>query len=253
MWSVDLRASSVPTMSTNPTRWSLVFRASAPDAAGRQALDELCRAYWPAVFAFYRAAVHDDERARDLTQGLFAHLLGRGDFASVAPMRGRFRHWLAACARHWLSDATSHDRAHKRGGGNTCLSIEAADDDPRWHEPCDPQATPERAYAQRWVAALVDRAMARAASEWRLRGRDRVFALARLCLDGEPPRSYEQLAAEVGTSEGAFKVAVHRLRDRVRELLVDEVRQTVDDPTTSGNEAGFLLAELAQGGSANSR
>lgn len=231
-------------METAPTRWSLVFRAAVPDAAGRQALDELCGTYWPAVFAFYRAAVRDDERARDLTQGLFAQLLARGDFGAADPARGRFRHWLAACARHWLLDAVAHERAGKRGGGAVTRSLDVAADDPRWREPVDPGETPERAFARRWVAAVVERAIARAGAEWRQRGRERVFAAAQRCLDGAPPRPYAALAEEVGTSEGAFKVAVHRLRDRVRELIVDEVRHTVADAATVGDEVGILLAEL---------
>ncbi|MEQ1632880.1 MAG: sigma-70 family RNA polymerase sigma factor [Planctomycetota bacterium] len=229
------------------TRWSLVFRATSASESGRAALAELCQCYWPAVHAFYRRAVREPEEALDLTQGLFARILERNDFAAVTQERGRFRNWLCACARHHLADVRAAASTKKRGGAVSTLAIDAAAEDDRERlEPIDPQATPEEAFAQRFVAALIDRAIARVGDEWERRGRGRVFAMARACLDGEPAEPYAAIAERLGTSEGAFKVAVHRLRDRVREVLLDEVRQTVDDPAVTGDEVAFLLRLAGQ-------
>lgn len=236
------------------TRWSLVFRAAEPGDTGRTALAELCSAYWPAVFAFYRRAVPDRERALDLTQGLFLRVLERNDLAAVEPQRGRFRNWLCAAARHHLADQHAAQHAQKRGGGAIPIPLDVdAEDDRERSEPIDPSATPEQAFLQRFVRAVIDRAIARVGEEWERRGRGRVFAFARTCLDAEPAEPYAAIAARLGTSEGAFKVAVHRLRERVREVLVDEVRQTLDDPAATADELLQLLAEAGRKKSAGAR
>lgn len=229
------------------TRWSLVWRAASPGPAGHLALAELCEIYWPSVHAFYRSAVRDRERARDLTQGLFARLLERGDFATAVPERGRFRHWLCTCARHHLASDYEAAVAQKRGGGAGLLSLSLEQEERELaNEPIDPEATPEQAFAQRWVRSVIDRAVFCAGVECRERGRDRVFALAKQCLLEDAPReSFAVLAERLGMTEGAFKVAVHRLRERVRELIVDEVRQTLSDPGDEADEIAFLLGELA--------
>lgn len=224
------------------------MRAAEPGPAGERALAELCQIYWPSVHAFYRSAVLDRERALDLTQGLFERLLERGDFATAAPERGRFRHWLCACARHHL--ASEHDAAGalKRGGGVAFVSLDLEREEAELaREPIDPQATPEQAFAQRWVRSVIDRAVLSASVEYRERGRDRVFAVARGCL-GEPHahEPFAVLAERLGMTEGAFKVAVHRLRERLRELIVEEVRHTLLDPSEVVDEISFLLAELAR-------
>jgi len=241
-----MRAGRVRTVVFHSTRWSLVFRTAEPGEPGRLALAELCRAYWQPVHAFFVCAVRDRERALDLTQGLFLRLLERHDFAAAAPERGRFRNWLCACARHHLADDVAHGLAEKRGGGAEVFSLDVATEDAALREdPVDPQATPEQAFTQRWVRAVIDRALARVGLEWEQRGRGRVFAVARGCLDGDGLQSLAALAERLGMTEGAFKVAVHRLRDRLREVLQDEVRQTLEAPDEATDEIGFLLATLA--------
>ena len=238
-------------MTFHTTRWSLVFRAAQPGEPGRLALAELCEAYWPPVHAFYRRATGDAEAAADLTQGLFARLLERLDFAAADPERGRFRGWLCACARHHLSDVRSAAAAHKRGGAMVVRGLDFAGEEAAQRlEPIDAEATPEQAFAQRWVRALLDRALQRLTAEAEQRGRGRVLAMARAYLDGDgtgdpsgaPPM--RAAAEQIGMTEGAFKVAVHRLRDRLRELVQDEVRQTVSDPAETQAEVGLLLAML---------
>lgn len=165
----------------------------------------------------------------------------------MVPERGRFRHWLCACARHHLDEVRSAAMAQKRGGGRVLSLDLTGEDEVLRREPIDPQATPEQAFAQRWVRAVIDCAFVRLGGEWEARGRGRVFAKARGCVDdgGEVAVGYAVCEAELGMSEGAFKVAVHRLRERLRELLQDEVRQTLDDPAGVQDEIGLLLGELA--------
>lgn len=224
------------------TRWSLVFRAAAPDGAGSAALQELCTRYWPAVYAFYRRSGREPAAAEDLTQGLFATLLERGDLAAVDPSRGRFRTWLCACARHHLADVVAAAGAARRGAGRVLL-IEAAGEERRG-EPVDREAGPEQAFVARWVTALVDRCVADVIAEWRSRGRERVGLVAAGCLGGEPPEPYAVLAERLGMSEGAFKVAVFRLREQVRDRLRAAVLDTLADPAELGDELNVLLGEL---------
>jgi len=230
------------------TRWSLVFRAADGGPDGPAALAELCEAYWPAVHAFYRRAQGDEERARDLTQGLFARLLERHDLASADPERGRFRSWLLACAQHHLVDVRRADGAEKRGGARTLPWPDGAEAGPL--EPVDPAATPEEAFARAWVRALVDRALAAIVAEEVARGRGRIAHAARPFLlpggDDGANATMRTVAAELGTGEGAFKVAVHRLRERLRERIQAEVRQTVGASEEAGDELRLLL-ELSGG------
>lgn len=233
-------------MTFHTTRWSLVFRAADGGPDGPAALAELCEAYWPAVHAFYRRAQGDEERARDLTQGLFARLLERQDLASADPERGRFRSWLLACAQHHLVDVRRADGAAKRGGARTLPWPDDASAGPL--EPVDPAATPEEAFARAWVRALVDRALAAIVAEEQVRGRGRIAHAARPFLlpggDDGANATMRTVAAELGTGEGAFKVAVHRLRERFHEALRAELASTVDADGDVDDELAHLLAVL---------
>jgi RNA polymerase sigma-70 factor (ECF subfamily) len=237
-------------VATQPTRWSLVLKAGQADAAGRAALEELCAAYWQPVYALYRRAGVGREAASDLTQGLFADLLERGDLRRADPARGPFRVFLRACARNWLANERAKERAGKRGGGRLPLAIDAAGEE-EWLriEPVD-RLDPEAVFERRWVRAVIDRALHRVQREETGAGRDAAFARLRAVLDGgPPPRPWAELAAELGTSEGALKVAAHRLRMRFRECLCAEVAETLPDGVQPGEELGELLRSLAAGSS----
>ncbi len=225
------------------------MRAADGDAGGRQALGELCERYWQPVYRLYRRRGVDAERAADLTQGLFAHLLERGDFARADPSRGRFRAYLRTCAEHWLARQHEHDHAHKRGGGARLLSFDAAGEETRLRlEPSYPDE-PAAAFERRWAEAVVERARWRLEQEERTARRERQFTALAFVLDGQPPpRSWADLARELETTEGALKVAAHRLKARFRDALCAEVRDTLADDVAPGDELRELLA--AFGGSA---
>tara|TARA_R110002096_G_scaffold78973_6_gene185610 strand:- start:1295 stop:2026 length:732 start_codon:yes stop_codon:yes gene_type:complete len=230
------------------TRWSLVRRARGDDEQGQKALSELCSMYWPPVYAFFRRDGMADADARDLTQGLFAELLERGDVAGGDPEVGRFRSYLLACARHYRSNARDRERAQKRGGDRTHVPIAVGNpedaDSLLAVEPAD-QSTPEQAYLRAWVRQTVELALAALASEEHAKGRSEQFDLLRDTLEGqELGRSYAAIAAQIGSTEAAIKVAVHRLRRRFRTALLSQLGATVDDAAEAEAELRELFAAL---------
>lgn len=232
-------------MSFRTTRWSLVLRASRADTEGLRALDELCAAYWPPVYALYRGEGLDPEAAGDLTQGLFADLLARGDLAKADRERGRFRAFLRTCARHFLANERDRARARKRGAGRLPLSLDVEGEEGRLRrEPMD-RLDPAALFERRWAQAVIEAALGRLRRDEAAAGRGELFETLRPALEGTPPaRGWAALAEEIGTSEGALRVAAHRLRARFRERLLTEVRDTIDDPATAGSELEELLAAL---------
>jgi len=238
------------------TRWSLVQRAKVDDPSGRAALNELCALYWPAVVGFLRRSGLAPEDAQDTAQGLFARILERRDLAALEPSLGRFRAWLRTAARHAASNTLSSERTLRRGGERKVFSIDGASvDDPglarveRWLEPADDE-TPERTFDRLWALAVLEQAWARLRAEQALRGRAELFDALRPKLEGNQldgdgsNAPYAELAPRFATTEGALKVAVHRWRQRLRELLVAEVRETLPEDDDGVDELGELLEAL---------
>ncbi len=221
-------------------------RAGRDGADAAQALDELCAKYWPPVYALYRREGLDPEAARDLTQSLFAELLARGDLVRADPARGRFRTFLRTCARNLLANQRDADRAQKRGGGRTPLSIDvAAEERYLAHEPID-RSDASAIFERRWAHAVIQGALGQLEADEAAAGREAQFAALRPSLDGGAlARSYAELALELATTEGALKVAAHRLRARFRNALVAEVRQTLGDREAPGDELRELFLALS--------
>jgi RNA polymerase sigma-70 factor (ECF subfamily) len=226
------------------TRWSLI--AAARDAgipAAREALAELCRLYWYPLYAYVRRRGHDHDAAQDLTQGFFARLLERQDWAAVDPERGRFRSFLLAACQHFL--ANEHDREHsrKRGGGQRLLSLDFADADGRYlREPSHDQ-TPERLFERRWALTLLEQVLAGLQEEYESAGKGPQFEALKGSLAG-PEVPYAAVAEELGMSEGAVKVAAHRLRQRYRDRLRATIADTVADEAQVDEELRDLFAAL---------
>jgi RNA polymerase sigma-70 factor (ECF subfamily) len=214
------------------TRWSRVAHAVDPAAPGaRAALAELCASYWFPIYALIRRRGHGPDEALDLTQDYFARLLERGVLASADPHKGRLRAFLRADCGFFLSHQIERARALKRGGDRPALSIDARDAEGRYlREPVD-SATPECLFDRTWALNLLDEVLRQLATEYADTGRAAQFEALQSAL-GERPRrdSYADLAARMGTSEGAIQQAVQRLRRRYRAILRERIAATLDDP-----------------------
>ena len=224
------------------THWSVVLRAGSPDEAeSRDALSTLCQAYWTPVFSYIRQRGQDPETARDLTQGFFVSILERGWIAHAKQERGRFRSFLQTSVKNFLSDEHDRQRALKRGGEQAPISIDADDwESVRAQEPAT-DVTPEAIFEQRWAMALLDRATGDLAADMERSGAGERFRLLRpyLISDADPP--YRQLGADLGMTEPAVRVALHRLRQRFGAKLREHVAQTVDDPAKTEDELLYLI------------
>lgn len=231
------------------TRWTVVLSArDTSDAAGRAALEQLCRAYWRPLRAYALRAGHGREDAEDFTQDFFLRLLARDALAGVSPDKGRFRNFLLVSFRNFLADQRDKAQTAKRGGGVRPFPLPAAGGDgdgDAGPEPAD-AATPEQAFERQWAHTLLARARARL--------RDECVANDRLALydalgpegsdDGVAAQSYEQLGASLGMSIPALKSAAFRLRKRYRELIRDEVAETVTSIEDVEEELRHMLRVL---------
>jgi RNA polymerase sigma factor (sigma-70 family) len=227
------------------THWSLVSAAKDPDAPeARQALADLCGAYWFPVYAYVRRCGHDRHAAEDLTQAFFARLLEKNDLAAADRTRGRFRTFLLTACQHFLANQNDHATAKKRGGGKAHFSLDFAAAEGRFaHEPADAE-TPERAFERRWALELLDRALAELRQEYVESGRGKLFDALKGCLMAGAETPYAELAAGLNMTEGAVKVAVHRLRQRYRDRLREAIGRTVADPEDVDDEVRDLFAAL---------
>ena len=232
------------------TRWSLVVAAADsrhPDCAA--ALAELCSAYWYPVYAFVRRRGFDPDAAQDLTQGFFAELLEKRSLRAARQERGRFRSFLLAALKFHLSHERERARAQKRGGGKVLVPLELDTAEGRYRlEPEEP-ATPETMFERRWALVLLERVLEGLREELQKSAQpERSLRLVDYLTDDSAAPRLRQVAAELGMTESAVKVAIHRLRRRFRELLREGVLQTVDDPDKVEDELSYLLAVLQQSG-----
>lgn len=229
------------------TRWSMVLRAGADAAESRPALEALCRQYWQPLYTFVRRKGHVPEEAQDLTQAFFERLLENRSLALADPLRGRFRSFLMSSMQRFLAD--DHDRRNrlKRGGGVRFLEIDGLDAEARYA--CEPatDVTPERAFEQRWVVTLLERVLGRIEAEVRAEGMgERFEALRGFLVEDRGGVAFAEMATRLNMTEAAVKGVVRRLRARYRELLREEVGQTVEDPADVDAEIRYLLSLFAQ-------
>jgi RNA polymerase sigma-70 factor (ECF subfamily) len=219
-------------------------RRHSPES--RDALAALCETYWFPLYAFVRRQGYSADDAQDLIQSFSARLLERNDLEVADRRRGRFRSYLLGALKHFLANQRKRSRAQKRGGGRAILSLDFGRAERRYHlEPAD-QLTPERLYEKRWALALLDGVVQRLAEEQEAAGKQALFEDLKECLTGrEMAASYGEIAARLAMTEGAVKVAAHRLRRRYRALLQEEIAQTVAGPEEFEDEVSLLLAALA--------
>jgi RNA polymerase sigma-70 factor (ECF subfamily) len=228
------------------TRWSIVLRAGDGAApASRKALAELSRAYWYPVYAFIRRTGRSAEDSCDLTQGFFTRLLAKNDLAAADPGRGRFRSFLLASVKHYLANAWDRERAEKRGGGEALLSIDAADAEGRYRVEPAHDLTPERIFERRWALIVLERTLSALADEYARRGKGALFERLEGSLLGQDDDVRQRaLAAELGLTPGALRVALHRMRERYHRLLEAEIVHTVEGVAEVEAELADLRASL---------
>ncbi|MHB8970220.1 MAG: RNA polymerase sigma factor [Pirellulaceae bacterium] len=230
------------------TQWSLVVSAGrdrSPEARG--ALATLCENYWFPLYAFVRQTGYSAEDAQDLTQEFLAGLLAKNSLADADRQRGKFRSYLLGALKHFLAKQARRQGAQKRGGHRPQFAVDfsAGEDRYRHLEPVD-NFTPERLYQKRWALALLELVFRRLRKEFLAAGKLHLFDRLKPFLAGEtggPP--YREVAEELGMSEGAVKVAVHRLRRRFGRLLKEEIAQTIKSPETLEDELAELMAALS--------
>jgi RNA polymerase sigma factor (sigma-70 family) len=230
------------------THWSVVLKANQETSPQmEEALGKLCQSYWYPVYAFIRRRGHDPDQAKDLTQDFFALLLEKHYLQVVNREKGRFRSFLLACVQHFLGHEREKERALKRGGRCSFVSL---DDDTAelWYaeEPAD-RMSPEVLFDRRWAMTLLGQAVARLRQEYTEAGKAAQYEGLQGFLSGarNGPASYAEVAAGLETSEGALRQAVHRMRQRFAELLRSEVAQTVATPMEVEGEMAYLRLVLS--------
>lgn len=228
------------------TQWSAVLAAGGGDSArSHMALEQLCRNYWPPLYAYVRRLGHSPHDAQDLTQEFFARLLEGHAMAKADPERGRFRSFLLASFKNFLAHEWEKARAQKRGGRAQILSLDLDTAETRCVQPTAPDDAPDRAFDRQWALALLDLVLRRLRQEYADCGRDDLFlALKDTLSGGRSEIPYRELGARLAMSEGAVKVAAHRLRQRYRELLREEIANTVAGPEEVEEELRQLFAAL---------
>ena len=230
------------------THWSFIVTAGqAPTAESEEALEYLCRTYWPPVYAYLRRQGHDVHEAQDLTQGFFARFLEKNYLENVRPEKGKFRSYLLGAVKHFVSNERDRAQAKKRGGGRAVLSLDFERAEGRYGiEPSD-STTPERIFDRCWALALLDRVLSRLEEEYRRRVQEKTFEhLKTFITSGSSEASYRDVADVLEMTEGAVKVAVHRLRRRYKEILEEEIAGTVADETEIDGELRYLLRAVAR-------
>ncbi len=230
------------------TRWTTVLaagRRSSPQAD--VALEELCRVYWYPLYAYVRRHGHSKEDAEDLTQAFFERFLQKNYLEGLSSERGRFRAFLLAALKHFLANEWDRAGRQKRGAHATHLSLDWRDADTRYQLDLRDDLSPDKLYDRAWAVALLERVVGRLRNECAAEGKTELFArLKPLLMADRSAISYSQAAAVLGISEEAARVAVHRLRRRYRELLREEIAQTLAEPARVEEEIRALFAAFGK-------
>lgn len=226
------------------TRWTLVVAAGDPQRKeARSALVALCENYWYPLYAYLRRRGYPADQAQDLTQEFFMRVLEGRYLDRADREKGRFRSFLLTSLKFFAADEADRQRARKRGGGQL-VSLEFSSGEERYQREPAHDETPERIFERRWALSVLDRVVENLRDEFMQHGRPEHFDRLKVFLLGQSDASYAALAREMNTSEGALKVAVHRLRKRYRELFRREIADTVADPAEVESELQHLAAVL---------
>ncbi len=229
------------------THWSVVLSAGHPSSPDAQAaLERLCRAYWYPLYAYLRRCGHNEAAAQDLIQSFFVSLIERDWVAAADPSKGRFRSFLLVCLKRFVSVQAQKANALKRGGRNVFISLDDHDAAERYAVENVEDLTPEVVFDRRWALTLLEQAWDRLRAECESTGKLPLFEhLKQAQAEDTQPQSHEHLMASLKLTESALKSALFRLRGRYREMLREEVAQTVSDPREVDDEIRYLLKVIS--------
>lgn len=228
------------------TQWSQVLAArDGSDTQARAALESLCGTYWESLYAFVRHQGSSPDEAADLTQAYFTELLEKEFLTAVDPAKGRFRAFLLASMKNFLSHERERDRALKRGGGHRILSLDVEGAEQRYGVQPTEEMSPDQAFEYRWAVTMLNRALERLRQDSSASGRAEQFDVLKQYLTSATEQTpYREVTSTLGMSEGAVKMAVSRLRARLGQCLRAEVADTVADPSEIDDEVRRLLEAL---------
>jgi RNA polymerase sigma factor (sigma-70 family) len=229
------------------THWTVVLaagRRSTPQAD--HALEELCRTYWFPLYAYVRRRGHTKEDAEDLTQAFFARFLAKNYLEGLSAKRGRFRAFLLASLKHFIINEWKKSQRLKRGGGEATLSLDWETADTQFQVASTSEPSPDKAFDREWALTLLARVIERLRAECKADGKLKQFDTLKVFLTaGKGALSHADAAKSLGMDEGAVRSAVHRLRKRYRQLLRDEIAQTLSDPAQVDEEMRALFGAFA--------
>ena len=237
------------------THWSQVLLAAQTNSTqAHEALTRLCRAYWYPLYVFIRRQGRNPEDAQDLVQGFFAQLLQKRFLKDADPDKGRFRSFLLIALRRYMANEWDRENRLKRGGGCEIVSLDDESTEARYQaEPVD-EMSPEKAYERQWAVTLLKQVLARLEADFAAGGKGRLFEELKRHLSGEGGETpYAVIAARLNMTEGAVKVAVHRIRQRYRELLREEIAHTVANEADIDQEIRELFAVVGWRSPSNPR
>jgi RNA polymerase sigma factor (sigma-70 family) len=228
------------------TQWSRVLNARDKHCPqSDQALADLCERYWFPLYAFVRHQGHDSHQSMDLTQGFFARLLEKHWLDSIDHQKGRFRNFLMAAMKHYVSDERAKSKALKRGGGKCIRSLNQDTAETRYQiDPADP-STPEQFFERQWALALLEQVLTVLQEDYAQKGKADIFECLKQCLSGQRHSlDYTALAHQLETSEGNVRILVHRLKTDYRSTLRDCIAETVSSPEEIDQELQDIKAIL---------
>jgi RNA polymerase sigma-70 factor (ECF subfamily) len=241
--SSDCSSSSAPGDIFATTHWTVVLAAGrrhTPEA--QAALEQLCQTYWFPLYAYVRRRGYAKADAEDLTQAFFAKLLEKNFLAGLDSERGKFRAFLLAALKHFLANEWDKAQAQKRGGGETHLSLDWQTADTKFQVAAQNEPSPDRAFDREWALALLARVVERLQQECAAEGKGKLFEQLKVFLmAGKSESAQAEVAKSLGMEEGAVRVAVHRLRKRYRQLLRDEIANTLSDAAMVDEEMRALF------------
>lgn len=229
------------------THWSTVLaagRKSSPEAAA--ALERLCCTYWYPLYLYVRRQGKESYDAQDIVQEFFARLLGQNFLENVRPEKGKFRSFLLGAMNHFLANEWHRSRAEKRGGGRAAVHLDAQSSEERYQLEPVSDLTPEKIYERDWALIVLDQALARLHEEFVAVGKAQVFDQLKVFLEvGAKSGDYVPVGKKLHMAGSAVAVAVHRLRQRYRELVRAEIAHTVTSPADIEDEMQHLFAVLS--------